>query len=104
MTEYNERVPTLIERTWKRLFAALPKGLTTNEIKRRLGKPLRTVQYWVARLGYKAADPKGWIMRRQRHAKHRRWKRVDWSKTNIAIAKQLGISREAVRQMRKKGV
>jgi hypothetical protein len=85
---------------WNSIIAELPPGLSAIEAARRLGKKYLTVRYHLERVGYQTAD--GRKQRKPGTAKNVRidWSAVDWSKRDAHIAKESGIGRESVRQMR----
>ena len=86
---------TAQQKFWFRRFEGLEPGLGLHQIADRFG-----VTYYVAynraRLfGYEFADS------RFRHDRNQ-WSRVDWNLSNVAIARQLGVSPSRVRDVRRK--
>lgn len=92
---------------WKPLVASLPQGLTVKAAADYLGHNYATVRLWLVRFKYRFTDGRkhAWPLKRRMGITKIDPKRVDWSKSNIAIAKQFNVSRERVRQIRngKKG-
>jgi len=65
-----------------------------SEVAARLGEPYATVQRWASFCGYAIRDGRG-----ERPARVD-WSRVNWRKSNVIIAGELGVTRERVRQVR----
>lgn len=88
--------------TWKATIRSLPPGLSLTQAAQHLDKPFGSVRHWIMRLGYKFTDGRSlcWPESRKRKCRTLDPAQVDWSQTNIAIAKQFGVSRERVRQIR----
>ena len=72
---------------------ALPRSLTLKEVAGRLGIRYARAQRWAVMADCKFRRP-------VKKVAPQRWRRVDWSQTNITIARRLGVSRELVRQVR----
>lgn len=86
---------TARQQRWGEMLASVEPGLRLAELAGRLKQPYATVQRWAAFFGYPILDG-----RRERAARVD-WRRIDWRKTNIQIARELGVSRERVRQVRR---
>ena|SRR3990172_835602 len=94
---------------WKSLIASLPPGLTQTGAANFLKQPAKLVRDWIIKAKYDFKDGrKGpWSEARRRNSQKLDWRRVDWSKRDCEIArwiqqhKNINISRERVRQVRK---
>ncbi|HEY2585200.1 MAG TPA: hypothetical protein VGI81_05500 [Tepidisphaeraceae bacterium] len=86
---------TARQRRWAEMLDSVEPGLKLAELVGRLKQPYATVQRWAAFFGYPIRDG-----RRERPARVD-WRRIDWRKTNVQIARELGVSRERVRQVRR---
>lgn len=75
----------------------LPRGLTFTEGARRLGISYQKGRRLMQRAGYPAVDGRKY----SQHA-HRKFvpEDADWSKSNIALAREWGVTRERVRSLR----
>jgi len=80
---------------WKRLFAALPPNLTLDQACRIFRRSPCVVRRYVKATGYP-------LKRRAKYAIPEWAEQADWSRPNIEIAQQFRITRERVRQFRKK--
>lgn len=83
---------------WKDLIDCLPPGLTFSEAAKRLGKDYQAVRYAIIRHGYPAADGRRFSQNASRALDPAK---VDWSLSNIEIARRLGISKQRVSKVRK---
>lgn len=88
---------------WEEAIGDLPKGLTATQAAHRLKKPYALTWRWLNHFGYDSPDTrgkhvrsKGWIK------KHRRLDpaKANWKRRDVDLAKQFGVSRERVRQVR----
>lgn len=84
---------TAVRRVWFERLRKLPPGLDADAVARRFGSNYRAVLRWAHVFGYQFRD-------RRRHTDRDRWNKVDWSQTDAQIARELGVSRERVRQVR----
>jgi len=90
---------TARQQRWFESLSALEPGLRLNEIAARVGEPYATVQRWASFFGYEIRDGRG-----DRPARVA-WNQVNWRKSNVIIARELGVTRERVRQVRaEKGI
>jgi hypothetical protein len=87
---------------WSEKIKSLPASLTQTQAGKFLKLKSCTVRLWLLRFGYKSPDGREIEWPESRRAKRRIMNpaKVDWSQTNLAIAKKYGISRERVRQVR----
>lgn len=90
------------QKDWKKLISTLPKGLTARDAARTLGKKYSTVLMWLNKLGYKYRDGRAdaWPLQRRLSKTKINPKKINWSLPNIEIARNLGVSRERIRQLR----
>lgn len=79
------------------LIESLPQGLTFEEAARRLQQNYQAVRYHIIKFGYQAVDGRKFSQADRRQLDPTQ---VDWSQSNIAIAKQFTVSRERVRIIR----
>lgn len=86
---------------WKNYFKSIPDGLSLKEISHRIGCSYRTVHIWANAFGYKPANGKTWTAQRRRQFQRIDWNLIDWSKSNVRLAREHGVSREIVRVRRK---
>ena len=86
--------PTALRLQWHARFAALPLGLSLQELSRRLDQPYASVAFWAKTMEYPFV-----LLRRGRKSSID-WDRADWSLRNCDLARQLGVSGERVRQIR----
>lgn len=87
---------TSIRRKWFEKLQPLPKGLDLAEIAARLNEPYHAVYRWALFFRYPFPD------RRSYKPSLVDWDNVDWSQRDAEIARGLGVSRERVRQVRRK--
>jgi hypothetical protein len=85
---------TARQQRWFDRLSSLEPGLRLSEVAARLGEPYATVQRWASFFGYPIRDGRGDRLARVD------WSRVNWRKSNVAIAGELGVTRERVRQVR----
>lgn len=59
-------------------------------------------RYWLIRHKYKAADGRAYAWTPELKARRRKIdpEKIDWSKANVQIAREVGVSRERIRQLR----
>jgi hypothetical protein len=86
-------VETPVRRAWFDRLRKLPPGLDADAVAQRFGSNYRAVLRWAHVFGYEFRD-------RRRHTAPEKWSMVDWSQTDAHIARELGVSRERVRQVR----
>jgi hypothetical protein len=79
---------------WHQRFAALPPGLSLRDVASRLDQPYASVAFWAKLMKYPFAP------QRRGRKSDIDWDRVDWSRRNCDIARDLGVSGERVRQIR----
>lgn len=89
--------PTAIRRRWFEKLQPLPRGLDLAEIAGRLNEPYHAVYRWAQFFRYPFPD------RRSCKPSIVNWDTVEWTWRDADIARELGVSRERVRQVRKKG-
>lgn len=77
----------------------LPRGLTFAEASRRLGMSYRKALYAIHKHGYPAIDGRHFGQRGRRVLNP---SRVDWTETNVRIARRFGISRQRVCVLRER--
>lgn len=77
----------------------LPEDLTVVEVAQRLKISVTVAYYWIRQTGYQFRRAPG-SGRWNEKVVRDRWSKVDWSLSNIEIAKSVGVSRERVRQVR----
>lgn len=91
--------------SWKLLVSTLPPGLTIAEASRRLRRPYWGTLEAIHRYGYEYSDGRRFRWSDSRLARKRGYRfnplKADWSKSNIALAKRFGVSRERVRIVRR---
>lgn len=86
---------------WVRRFAAIPNGLTQAEVVKALGLPEPSVRHWIKKLGYPCKDGRdSWSDERKSQRRKFDWSTIDWSKENVEIARQYGVSRQRIHQIR----
>jgi len=84
---------------WKSVIQKLPRGLSYQAAARKLGQPYASSRKWLLRFGYAYKDGRGNAERR-RATLMREYAGVDWRKSNIGLALELGKTREWIRQVR----
>jgi len=85
---------TAIRKKWFAKVSKLPPGLDLAQAARRLREPYGAVRRWAVLFGYRFPDRRRTVSREQ-------WKRVDWRKRDADIARELGVTRECVRLVRR---
>lgn len=86
--------PSRTRKLWFGRLSKLPPGLGLDAIARRYRTSYRSVYHWVSLFGYPFID------RRCRGGPAQKWDAVDWQLSDSQIARQIGVSRERVRQIR----
>jgi hypothetical protein len=87
---------------WVKLVRSIPPGMSQLDAARYLNRKGSTVRYWLLKLKYRDSDGRRhWPERRKEKFRTINPHAVDWKQTNVAIAKQHGVSRERVRQLRR---
>jgi hypothetical protein len=87
--------PTPIRQKWHKCLSDCPIGLSLKAIAERLGQPYASVAFWAKKLRYPFTP-----LKRGRKSRID-WNRQDWSLKNCELARQLGVSGERVRQVRR---
>jgi hypothetical protein len=92
--------PSGLERTstreaWFERFRRLPGGLDLAQVSERLNEPYGAARRWAALFGYQFPD------RRRRGVPAETWDRVDWDLRDADIAREVGVTRECVRLIRR---
>lgn len=83
--------------SWKSLISSLPRGLSYSEAATRLGRDYQAVRQAIIRHGYRAVDGRKFSQNGRRKFQY---EGVDWRRSNVAIAREHGVSRELVRRVR----
>lgn len=83
---------TGVRAEWFEKLSNLPPGLDLQEISRRLNEPYGRVYRWAQTFRYPS--------RRKTRVTAEQWDGVDWARRDAEIARDLGVSREYVRQVR----
>lgn len=78
---------------WFERFEQIEPGSDLETLARRFNTNYRVMHRWASLFGYPFTD-------RRCQVAPEDWDRVDWSLSDSEIARQLGISRERVRQVR----
>ncbi len=87
---------------WTAVLDKLPATVTIDEVARVCDVSYYCARHWMMKCG--RWDPKrqrskaGDMLRKK--AFYQRFAKVDWAKSNVEIAAELGVSRERVRQVR----
>ncbi len=97
---YSLRWPVGLKHTatrdrWFERFSKLKPGMNLREIAAELGEAYPSVYRWADLFKYDFPD-----LRREGRVTQEDWKRIDWSKRDAEIARELCLSRERVRQVR----
>lgn len=92
--------PTGLKRTatrvrWFQRFSQLKAGLDLQQVSESLAEPYATVYRWADTFGYPFPD-----RRRRGRVSTTQWDSVEWGLRDAVIARELGVSRERVRQVR----
>jgi hypothetical protein len=85
---------TAIRTSWYEKVSRLPVGLNLEQAAAALKEPYGAVRRWAVLFGYKFPD-------RRRSVSIEQWNGVDWSRRDADIARELGVTRECVRLVRK---
>jgi hypothetical protein len=87
---------------WADLIGSLPPGLTLAAAARKLGLKYATVRHWILKCNYAYRDGRAgpWSKARRMPRTIMDPDKVDWTQSNIIIARRFKISRERVRQVR----
>lgn len=85
---------TAIRKGWFAKISRLPPGLDLQRASRLLREPYGAVRRWGVLFGYRFPD-------RRRVVSGEAWTKVDWTLRDAEIARQLGVTRECVRLVRK---
>jgi hypothetical protein len=85
---------TAIREQWYEKISRLPAGLDLQKAARTLREPYGAVRRWGVLFGYEFPDRRRTVSREQ-------WSKVDWSKRDALIARELGVTRECVRLVRR---
>jgi hypothetical protein len=80
---------------WFKHFAKLKPGLSLQRVSRQLKENYASVYRWAELFEYRFPD-----LRRSGRVSSSEWDKVDWSLRDADIARELGVSRERVRQVR----
>jgi hypothetical protein len=89
---------TAIRQAWFNKIATLPAGLDLAEAVDRLNESYGAVRRWAVLFGYQFPD-------RRRTVSSEQWSSIDWNLRDADIARELGVTRECVRLVRRaKGV
>lgn len=83
---------TRVRKEWFERLRKLPPGLDAEALAARYRATYRAVLRWAHVFGYPIRD--------RRRAPQAKWESVDWSQPDARIARDLGVSRERVRQVR----
>jgi hypothetical protein len=85
---------TAIRKEWFAKISRLPAGLELQKAAKMLREPYGAVRRWGVLFGYQFPDRRRTVSREQ-------WSKVDWSKRDAQIARELGVTRECVRLVRR---
>ncbi len=88
-----KRTPTRLR--WFEKFSELKPGLDLQQVSDTLKEPYATVYRWADTFGYPFPD-----RRRRGRVSSAQWDQVDWGMRDAQVARELGVSRERVRQVR----
>ena len=88
-------VRTRVRLGWYGRFSGLPAGLGLAALTRKFAVSKSTAHKWAHLFGYALVDP------RRRAGPAECWDSVDWTRRDSQIARELGVSRERVRQVRR---
>lgn len=80
---------------WFERFSQLKPGLDLQQVSDALQEPYATVYRWADTFAYPFPD-----RRRRGRVSSTQWDSVDWGQRDAEISRQLGVSRERVRQVR----
>lgn len=85
---------TAIRKKWFAKVSKLPPGLDLAQAAKQLRQPYGAVRRWAVLFGYRFPD-------RRRAVSKEQWNKVDWRKRDAEIARELGVTRECVRLVRR---
>jgi hypothetical protein len=85
---------TAIRNVWFARISRLQPGMNLHKAARALREPYGAVRRWGVLFGYQFPD-------RRRAVSRESWAQVDWAKRDAEIARELGVTRECVRLVRK---
>ena len=87
-----------------KLMESAPPGLCARELAAYLGCSEPPATKWAKVAGYALVDgrSRSWDEARRASTHWGDWSNVDWQDENIDISRQVGVSRERVRQVRKR--
>ena len=93
------RWPPQVRRTparmvWFQRLGAVPSGLDLSALAQALGTAYSTARRWAFLFGYPITD-------RRCRGPRDKWNSIDWKLSDSQIARNLGVTRERVRQVRK---
>jgi len=80
---------------WFAKFSKLKPGLSLHDVAKMLGESYASVYRWADLFGYSFPD-----LRRRGRVSESAWADADWSLRDADLARQLGVSRERIRQVR----
>src|SRR4051812_34304937 len=86
--------PTTIRKDWYAKVSRLPAGLDLQKAARLLREPYGAVRRWGVLFGYEFPD-------RRRAVSREEWGKINWEKRDAQIARELGVTRECVRLVRR---
>jgi hypothetical protein len=84
---------------WKALIKSLPPGLTFSQAAKRLRRDYQCTRQAIFNYGYRAVDGRHFTNMKTRKVNP---DKIDWRKSNIQIARELLVSRERIRFVRKR--
>jgi len=88
---------------WSSLIAKFPPGLSGAEISRKVKQCPQLVNYWIKLLRYPTVDGRKHPSPEKFNSIRRVKGQIDWSEPcNQVLATRHGVSRERIRQLRKK--
>lgn len=85
---------TAIRKEWFERISRLAPGMDVEKAARVLRQPYGAVRRWGVLFGYRFPD-------RRRSVSKEQWAAVDWTKRDADIARELGVTRECVRLVRR---
>jgi len=80
---------------WFKRFSKLKPGLSLQRVSKKLKENYASVYRWAELFDYQFPD-----LRRNGRVSSAEWDKVDWTERDADIARELGVSRERVRQVR----
>lgn len=91
-----------VYKDWDLVISALPPNLTTSQAASLLNRNYTTVRSNLHRHQYSTRDGRHHRYVFRPPVSRVNWSTINWRLSNIAIARQRGVSREIVRRMRKR--